>query len=80
MNNRNSAGDGIGICGCTFIVFLILKLCEVIDWSWWWVTSPPWLPAALFVAVCIVVFIVGICIGIVRYIVKAKREGRRGEK
>ena len=23
-----------------FIVFLILKLTDVIDWSWWWVTSP----------------------------------------
>lgn len=23
-----------------FIVFLILRLCKVIAWSWWWVTSP----------------------------------------
>lgn len=25
------------------IVFIILKLCKVIDWSWWWVTSPIWI-------------------------------------
>ena len=25
-----------------FIVFLILRLCKVIAWSWWWVTSPLW--------------------------------------
>ena len=25
-----------------FIVFLVLKLCKVIDWSWWWVTCPLW--------------------------------------
>lgn len=25
-----------------FVVFLILKLTKVIDWSWWWVTSPLW--------------------------------------
>lgn len=23
-----------------FIVFLILKLCNAIDWSWWAVTTP----------------------------------------
>lgn len=30
-----------------FIVFLILKLTNNIDWSWWWVTSPLWIPVAL---------------------------------
>ena len=30
-----------------FIVFLVLKLTGNIDWSWWWVTSPLWLPLAL---------------------------------
>jgi uncharacterized membrane protein len=27
-----------------FIVFLVLKLTDTIDWSWWWVTSPLWIP------------------------------------
>lgn len=26
-----------------FSIFLILKLCNVIDWSWWWVCSPLWI-------------------------------------
>lgn len=30
----------IGICEMLLIVFIILKLCGVIDWSWWWVVSP----------------------------------------
>lgn len=30
-----------------FVVFLVLKLTEVIDWSWWWVTAPLWGAAAL---------------------------------
>ena len=30
-----------------FIVFLILKLTGNIDWSWWWVTSPLWIPIVL---------------------------------
>lgn len=39
-----SHSGGIGICGATFIVFLVLKLTGVIDWSWWWVTAPLWIP------------------------------------
>lgn len=31
-----------------FIVFLILRLCNVIAWSWWWVFSPLWIPALIF--------------------------------
>ena len=30
-----------------FLVFLVLKLTAVIDWSWWWVTAPLWTPIAL---------------------------------
>ena len=63
MDNRNSgaAGGGIGLSGLTFLVFLVLKLCKVIDWSWWWVTAPLWIPVAIvcgiFVIACIVVVI-----------------------
>lgn len=32
-----------------FLLFLGLKLGNVIDWSWWWVFSPLWLPAGLVV-------------------------------
>ncbi len=34
----------IGIWSGLFITFLILKLCGVITWSWWWIFSPFWLP------------------------------------
>ena len=63
MDNRNSgaAGGGIGLSGLTFLVFLVLKLCKVIDWSWWWVSAPLWIPVAIvcgiFVIACIVVVI-----------------------
>lgn len=30
-----------------FLVFLVLKLCGTIAWSWWWVTSPIWIPLLL---------------------------------
>jgi len=30
-----------------FLVFLVLKLTAVIDWSWWWITAPMWISIAL---------------------------------
>ena len=30
-----------------FLVFLILKLTDHIDWSWWWVTAPLWIPLGI---------------------------------
>lgn len=25
-----------------FVVFVLLRVTEVVDWSWWWVTAPLW--------------------------------------
>lgn len=41
--------------GVLFVVFLVLKLIHVIDWSWWWITAPLWAGLALFA----VMFVVG---------------------
>jgi len=38
--------SGLNLTVVLFIVFLILKLTGEIDWSWWWVTSPLWIPVA----------------------------------
>jgi hypothetical protein len=27
-----------------FFIFLALKLAGVLDWSWWWITAPLWIP------------------------------------
>ena len=43
-----------------FLVFLILKLAHVIEWSWWWVTSPLWLPVALILGGLLLVAVLGI--------------------
>lgn len=42
--------SSIGLDIILFVVFLILKLTGEIDWSWWWVTSPLWLPIAIVLA------------------------------
>ena len=33
------------------IVFTVLKLTEIISWSWWWVLSPLWVGFVLAVLV-----------------------------
>jgi len=45
-----------------FIVFLVLKLTNVITWSWWWVTAPLWIPLGLGIAILVLVgLILGVC-------------------
>jgi hypothetical protein len=50
MSNSSSGGSLIGLLT---IVFVVLKLTHVIDWSWWWVLSPPWIIVALSVIVTV---------------------------
>lgn len=38
----------VGLFGAMFLLFLVLKLTGVIDWSWWFVTMPLWIGAVLF--------------------------------
>ena len=39
------------------IAFVILKLCKVIDWSWWLVLSPTWIMAGIVVILLITLFV-----------------------
>lgn len=54
MSNKNNNSGNIGFCGLLAIVFIVLKLCKVITWSWLWVLSPIWIPL-LIVVLCIFV-------------------------
>lgn len=56
----SSSSGGIGLVGATFLVFLVLKLTDVIGWSWWWVTAPLWGGLALALLVLGIVFLVAL--------------------
>lgn len=56
-NSSKISNGGLSITTILGIVFIILKLCKVIDWSWWLVTLPLWGGAVLVVAVIIVFLI-----------------------
>jgi hypothetical protein len=57
MAEKNSS-NGVGLGTVLFLIFLILKLTNTIDWSWWWVTAPLWIPAALLLIIFAVLGIV----------------------
>lgn len=53
----NKTEGGISFLGLLTIAFIVLKLCNVIDWSWWWVLLPLWGPFALTIGIAILIII-----------------------
>ena len=51
MSSTANAIVGTGPLDLLTIVFVVLKLCKVIDWSWWWVFSPIWIPFAIIIVI-----------------------------
>lgn len=61
MAENNKSTTSIGIGTLLFLIFLTLKLAgigQVATWSWWWVTSPLWIPVAFVLVVVAIVLIV----------------------
>lgn len=52
--------------GLLFVLFLGLKLTGNIDWSWWWVLAPMWVPIVL-----------GVVLGVAAVMVDTARMNRR---
>ena len=56
MNGNKSAGaGGIGMTGLLQVALIVLKLCNVIGWSWWWVLAPTWISIAIAVVAVILI-------------------------
>ena len=53
MKEKNSTSGGVGMGGLLQVAFIVLKLCGIIDWSWWWVLAPTWVSFAIIVLICI---------------------------
>lgn len=64
MSNENNTtvSGGIGFFGLLAVLFIGLKLTHYIDWSWWWVLSPIWLPIPLTLAILLVGWLFWICL------------------
>ena len=64
-NNLNINVNG-GFLGFLTLIFITLKLCHIIDWSWVWVLAPLWIPLSVVLAIAIVVFVVGLIVLIIK--------------
>lgn len=65
-----SSNGGIGFVGLLTIAFIVLKLTNVIKWSWLWVLSPLWISFLLFIA-GLIIFGIGF---LIYYLIKKNRK------
>jgi hypothetical protein len=55
---KDSSKAGVSTSTVLLIVFITLKVTDNIDWSWWWVLSPLWIPWGVVLFLCLVVGVV----------------------
>lgn len=60
MDSNQQTTSGIGFTGLLTIVFIVLKLCGVIQWSWWWVLSPLWIVGGIVLIVIVVALLMAV--------------------
>lgn len=54
---------GVGFTGLLAILFIGLKLGNVITWSWWWVLSPLWIPWGIVLGIWAIIGVFALVIG-----------------
>ena len=46
-NTQKQRAYAVGIIDLLVIMFIGLKLANIIDWSWWWVLAGWWIPLVI---------------------------------
>lgn len=62
MSNSNG---GIGLVTGLTLIFVVLKLLDLIQWSWIWVLSPIWISWGIVVAILIIALILALIVALV---------------
>jgi hypothetical protein len=58
MQAEVNKSGGITFAGLIQLAFIILKLCKVINWSWWLVLMPLWIELGIAVIYILILLIV----------------------
>lgn len=77
MDNRkagSAAGGGMGIFGVLTTIFVVLKLIDVIAWSWWWVLSPTLIALGLVMLFAIILIVISMIFVALEHLAKRKRK------
>jgi hypothetical protein len=53
-SSSSTSSSGISFTGALTILFIGLKLTNVINWSWWWVLSPIWISLSIVVFILLI--------------------------
>lgn len=62
MENKTIVKSGNTIGVLLTVAFVVLKLCHIIDWSWWWVVSPILIQWGITIILLILLFIIQVII------------------
>lgn len=57
-----TSSGGVGFFGLLGLAFIVLKLTGYIEWSWWWVTAPLWMPTAIALGVLACIALAALCV------------------
>jgi phosphoglycerol transferase MdoB-like AlkP superfamily enzyme len=60
MSKESSTSSELSGFTLLGIAFIVLKLCHVIDWSWWWVTIPLWGGFALIIFIILIYIVLSV--------------------
>ena len=63
-SSSSSSSGGISFTGALTVLFIGLKLTNVISWSWWWVLSPIWISVLIGLAFIFILLIAAIVAGL----------------
>ena len=58
-NKSKKRSKGMGLCCSLVILFIILKIMDIISWSWLWVFSPIWITLITCVVAFGLILVVG---------------------
>lgn len=59
MSSNNNSNNGVGFFSLLCLLFIGLKLGDVIQWSWWWVLAPLWVPLVIVLVLVAIVMALG---------------------
>lgn len=66
--NQTKVTHSVPVLGLLGVAFVVLKLCNVIHWSWWLVTLPFWGPPALALAFLLAILLLACVVSVLAFI------------
>jgi len=60
MSKNKNKSPRFPLTEILLIIFVVAKITNTITWSWWWVLSPLWLPAATVLAIMVLAGLIAV--------------------